>query len=79
MVLNMTETTSRYSLHAARAFADKYKDATSEKQLAQSFWRDFFHSVIGVEDLFAAGIEFEHPSVPPQQVSQISLTYSGAA
>ena len=59
--LNMTETASQYSLQAARAFADKYKDATSEKQLAQSFWRDFFHSVIGVEDLLAAGIEFEHP------------------
>jgi hypothetical protein len=49
------------SAHAARQFAEKYKDATSEKQLGQSFWRDFFQSVIGVSDLLVAGIEFEKP------------------
>lgn len=49
------------SLFAARAFADRYAKATSEKQLAQSFWRDFFTQVCGVEDLLTAGIEFEHP------------------
>jgi hypothetical protein len=51
----------RLSAHAARQFADKYKDATSEKQLGQSFWRDFFQTVIGVSDLLVAGIEFEKP------------------
>lgn len=53
--------TDRFSLHAARRFADKYKDATSEKQLAQTFWRDFFTQVCGVSDVFRSGIEFEHP------------------
>ena len=45
----------------ARSFADRYADATSEKQLAQSFWRDFFTQVAGVDDLLSAGIEFEYP------------------
>jgi hypothetical protein len=49
------------SLHAARQFADKYKAAESEKQLGQSFWRDFFTSVAGISDLLTAGIEFEFP------------------
>lgn len=49
------------SLHNARAFAEKYSSAKSEKQLAQSFWRDFFGSVCGVADLMASGIEFEFP------------------
>lgn len=54
-------TGERFSLQAARQFADKYKNATSEKQLAQTFWRDFFVGVCGVSDVFRAGIEFEHP------------------
>lgn len=45
----------------ARDFATKYASAESEKQLAQSFWRDFFLSVVGVSDLLVAGIEFEYP------------------
>ena len=49
------------SLHRARLFAQKYAGATSEKQLGQSFWRDFFVSVIGVSDLLVTGIEFEYP------------------
>ena len=49
------------SLHQASLFAERYKDATSEKQLGQSFWRDFFLSVVGVSDLLVAGIEFEFP------------------
>ncbi len=56
----MTET-EQLSLHEARLFAEKYKEATSEKQLGQSFWRDFFMSVVGVSDLLVAGIEFEFP------------------
>lgn len=50
-----------FSLHSARAFAEKYASAKSEKQLAQSYWRDFFEMVCGIDDLLAAGIEFEHP------------------
>ena len=49
------------TLHAARLFADKYGGASSEKQLGQSFWRDFFTSVAGVSDLLSSGIEFEFP------------------
>lgn len=51
----------RFSLQAAREFAEKYSKATSEKQLAQSFWRDFFQSVCGISDLLSSGIEFEYP------------------
>lgn len=56
----MTEL-QRFSPQAARLFAEKYSKATSEKQLAQSFWRDFFHSVCGISDLLSSGIEFEYP------------------
>jgi type I restriction-modification system DNA methylase subunit len=52
---------SRFSPQTARLFADKYSKATSEKQLAQSFWRDFFYSVCGITDLLSSGIEFEYP------------------
>lgn len=50
-----------FSTKSAREFADKYATATSEKQLGQSFWRDFFLSVVGVSDLLVSGIEFEYP------------------
>jgi len=53
--------TEQISPHSARLFADKYEDATSEKQLGQSFWRDFFLTVVGVSDLLVSGIEFEFP------------------
>jgi hypothetical protein len=56
----MTETEG-YSAKNARDFATKYASAESEKQLGQSFWRDFFLSVVGVSDLLVAGIEFEYP------------------
>ena len=50
-----------FSSHNAHLFAQKYAEAKSEKQLAQSFWRDFFVQVCGVNDLLSAGIEFEYP------------------
>lgn len=56
----MTETEG-YSAKNARDFATKYASAESEKQLGQSFWRDFFLFVVGVSDLLVAGIEFEYP------------------
>lgn len=49
------------SRQAAAAFAEKYAEAKSERQLGQSFWRDFFMGVCGVPDLLAAGFEFEYP------------------
>jgi len=55
------ETVSTLSLSGARTFADKYREAASEKQLGQSFWRDFFSYIVGLDDLMSAGIEFEYP------------------
>ncbi|MDJ0324323.1 class I SAM-dependent DNA methyltransferase [Cryobacterium sp. PH31-AA6] len=49
------------SRQKARIFADKWATVTNEKQFAQSFWSDFFHQVIGVEDLLATGVDFEFP------------------
>lgn len=54
-------TTERYSVHAAELLAKKYAKITSEKQFAQSFWRDLFQQLCGVDDLLATGIEFEYP------------------
>jgi hypothetical protein len=55
------ELLSTFSLSGARRFAEKYKAASSEKRLGQSFWRDFFTQVVAIEDLMSAGIEFEYP------------------
>ena len=49
------------STHAARALVERYKSAKSEKQLAESFWRDFLINVINVDDLLSAGVEFQAP------------------
>jgi hypothetical protein len=54
-------TRERFSAHAAQKFAEKYASVTSEKQFAQSFWRDFFSSLLLIEDLTSTGIEFEVP------------------
>lgn len=51
----------RFSAHEARKFADKYAQTTSEKQFAQTFWRDFFSQLLRIEDLTSTGIEFEVP------------------
>jgi hypothetical protein len=69
----------RFSPQAARLFADKYSKATSEKQLAQSFWRDFFHSVCGISDLLSSGIEFEYPvrSHVDKTIKFIDVLWSG--
>ena len=77
-VLYMEET-GDFSVHAARQFAEKYKTATSEKSLAQSFWRDFFHQVFGIDDLLGSGIEFEHPvrSASTGQTNFIDVFWSG--
>jgi hypothetical protein len=55
------EPLSTFSLSGARSFAEKYKAASSEKRLGQSFWRDFFTEVVAIDDLMSAGIEFEYP------------------
>jgi hypothetical protein len=46
---------------AARDFAKKWSVVKKEKQYAQSFWSDFFHNVIGIDDLLTVGIDFEYP------------------
>jgi hypothetical protein len=53
--------TERYSVHSAELLAKKYAKITSEKQFAQTFWRDVFQQLCGVDDLLATGIEFEFP------------------
>lgn len=54
-------TALQLNVHHAEQFARKYADARSEKQLDQSFWRDFLIGVVGLPDLLAAGIEFQFP------------------
>ncbi|CAN2241445.1 DNA methylase, adenine-specific [actinobacterium SCGC AAA044-D11] len=51
----------RYSVHEAELLAKKYATITSEKSFAQTFWRDVFQQLCGVDDLLATGIEFEYP------------------
>lgn len=48
---------------AAARFAEKWKNASSEKQLSQAFWHSFFQDVIGISDIQEAGIEFEKPVI----------------
>ena len=56
----MTSTTiDILSRQKAQAFADRWKNATNERQDAQSFWREFFTDVCEITDLREAGIEFE--------------------
>jgi hypothetical protein len=57
---NVTDA-SQFSLYEAEIFAKRYANAKSEKQLDQSFWRDFLVDVCGVSDLLAKGIEFQYP------------------
>ena len=56
MISSQTEALSRQK---AQAFADRWKDATNERQDAQSFWREFFTDLCEIKDLREAGIEFE--------------------
>jgi hypothetical protein len=54
-------TKERFSVYEAELLAKKYAKITSEKQFAQTFWRDVFQQLCGVDDLLATGIEFEFP------------------
>jgi hypothetical protein len=51
--------TPELSRNAAAAFADKWKSYTDEKQYAESFWREFFMTLCGVDDEQIAGIEYQ--------------------
>jgi type I restriction-modification system DNA methylase subunit len=53
--------TPELSRHAAAEFADKWKHYTEEKRYAESFWRDFFSKLCGIEDDQLAGIEYQRP------------------
>ena len=53
--------TPELSKNAAVAFAEKWKSYTEERRYAESFWRDFFRALCGVEDTELAGIEFQKP------------------
>ena len=51
--------TPELSRKAAADFADKWKNYSEEKQYAESFWREFFMTLCGVEDEQVAGIEYQ--------------------
>jgi hypothetical protein len=53
------EVSGGLSRAAAAKFADKWKNATDEKQESSPFWHSFFMDVLGIKDLQHAGIEFE--------------------
>lgn len=50
-----------YSAAAAQRFSDKYATVSSERQFAQTFWRDLFSDVFGLSDMSSVGVEFERP------------------
>ena len=63
----MPETDIQSSLHESQLFADNWFNPKpksgrthNEKSHAQSYWREFFHKVIGVNDLYDSGIRFEY-------------------
>ncbi len=72
-------TGERFGLHEARKFADKYATTSSEKQFAQTFWRDFFSQILRIDDLTGNGIEFEVPvrSHLSGKVKWIDVLWSG--
>jgi hypothetical protein len=47
------------SQNAAKAFTERWKSVTDEKQYADTFWSDFFQNLCGVEDEQIAGIEHQ--------------------
>lgn len=63
----------------AAEFAKKWATVKGEKQYAQSFWQDFFHSVLDIPDLLAAGIEFEFPvkSIKTNTTQFIDVLWAG--
>lgn len=69
----------RFGAHEARKFAEKYAEVSSEKQFAQTFWRDFFSQLLHIDDLVSTGIEFEVPvrSHLTGKVKWIDLLWSG--
>jgi hypothetical protein len=69
----------RFGAHEARKFAEKYADVSSEKQFAQTFWRDFFSQLLNIDDLTSTGIEFEVPvrSHLTGKVKWIDVLWSG--
>jgi hypothetical protein len=69
----------RFSSHEAHKFAEKYATTSSEKQFAQTFWRDFFSHLLLIDDLTSTGIEFEVPvrSHLSGKVKWIDVLWSG--
>jgi len=72
-------TGDRFNAHEARKFAEKYATTLSEKQFAQTFWRDFFSHILRIDDLTSTGIEFEFPvrSHASGKVKWIDVLWSG--
>jgi hypothetical protein len=69
----------RFSAHEAHKFAERYATTSSEKQFAQTFWRDFFSHLLRIDDLTSTGIEFEVPvrSHLSGKVKWIDVLWSG--
>jgi hypothetical protein len=69
----------RFDAHEARKFAEKYAGVSSEKQFAQTFWRDFFSQLLRIDDLTSTGVEFEFPvrSHLTGKVKWIDVLWSG--
>ncbi len=75
----MSMSGERFSSHEAHKFAEKYATTSSEKQFAQTFWRDFFSHLLRIDDLTSTGIEFEVPvrSHLSGKVKWIDVLWSG--
>jgi type I restriction-modification system DNA methylase subunit len=47
------------SRHSASEFVKKWAGTTDEQQYSQMFWTEFFQEILNIQDLKAAGVEFE--------------------
>ena len=54
-----SEANQGLSRASAAKFAAKWKDTQEEQQNSGPFWHDFFKEVLNINDIQAAGIEFE--------------------
>lgn len=75
----MEEHKTELSRHAAQQFATKWAAYTNEKQYAQSFWRDFFHNILGYTDLQDVGIQFEYVLKDRNEIRWIDVFLPGVA
>ena len=70
-ILSLNEIRSR-----ALGFVQEYRDATSERADAQSFWKDFFH-VFGIQARRVGS--FERPVQQPADVERADFRWNQGA